>query len=71
MDRRYFRSERRSSYLDSNVIVAGLIEAHAHHEACLPWIYYGRPPASLHRKLEAHNALTRAYGIPGGMPRPE
>lgn len=51
-------------YLDSNVIVAGLIEAHAHHEACFPWIHYGRPLASLHSKLEVYNALTRAYGIP-------
>jgi predicted nucleic acid-binding protein len=51
-------------YLDSNVIVAGLIESHAHHEACFPWIQHGRPQASLHSKLEVYNALTRAYGIP-------
>jgi len=27
--------------LDSNVIVAGLIEAHAHPKACFPWIQLG------------------------------
>jgi predicted nucleic acid-binding protein len=51
-------------YLDSNVIVAGAIETHAHHAACFPWIRTGRPQASLHGKLETYNALTRAYGIP-------
>lgn len=51
-------------YLDSNVIVAGLIEAHAHHEACFPWIRSGNHHPNLHSKLEVYNALTRAYGIP-------
>ncbi len=53
-----------TAFLDSNVIVAGLVPQHEHHAVCYPWVNRENIVADLHAKLETYNTMTGRYRIP-------
>lgn len=53
-----------TTFLDSNVIVAGLVPQHEHHAVCYPWVNRENIVADLHAKLETYNTMTGRYRIP-------
>lgn len=53
-----------TTFLDSNVIVAGLVPEHEHHAVCYPWVNRENIVADLHAKLETFDTMAGRYRIP-------